>query len=1180
MRVLLLGLFLLPFVLTAQKKKMPPNPPGIILAPCTIPGTTPGTAIPVCGTSVFSQSQVVDCDGPDLNPTACGGDPFPSTRSFWYKFRCFSSGTLGFLITPNNAADDYDWILFDVTGHNPNDVFTDKTLVQTLNGAFVSGVTGCAPSGTLTVVCYSQPDLLNALANLVAGHDYLLMVTNFSNSPAGYGLSFEGGTAGITDGDLPKVDHIEPGCSSIKVVFSTDIKCTSVTPTGSEFTITPGPANLVAGVTSNCGSGFFAVTELTINLTQPLIPNVNYKLTINHGSDANTFKNVCDVELVPGTEINFSIAKPVGGFTVNPENCIGDPTNFSSTSDPAPGNTVAQWHWDFGDGNQTTSATASTSHTYASAGTYIVKHWIVNSLGCNSDTAQRTVIVNPLPTSDFTVTSPACETRTITFTDASAPNAGILTNWDWDFGDGNTSTIQSPTHTYASAGTYNAVLKVTSSKGCVKTATKPVVINARPAADFIVPAVCLADTYAQFTDNSSVTPGTISFREWNFGDPGSGPLNTSNAVNPTHSYTATGSYNVRLIVQSNTGCRDTIVKTIFVNGSFPAADLSLPAGTLCVNDSLPLTNLSTVFPGTITKLEIHWDDLGSPAFDTDNAPAVGKIYKHLYPNFQAPLTKTYTIRLVAYSGGICANEKSVVITVNAAPKVQFNALADTCFVASPFQLTQGSETGGLPGAESYTGPGVSSPAPGIYVFNPAAAGIGTHTIEYRFVSTAGCTDFKTRTIKVLDTAVANFSFSSPVCDKTAATFNELSVAPSGIVLSNTVWDFGDGSPLENHLPGSTFTHLFPAANTYTVKMYNVSANGCPSSVVTKQVTISPIPKPGFSVPVGVCLPKADMKFTNLSTIADGTGLLMTYSWDFGDGGTSTQVSPTHQYSTVGPFFVKLTARSNVGCLHDTTIRIDNIHPQPKAQFNQSRNSACLGQDIVFTDITNPLDGTTVQWNWDMGDGTRYNTPVVDHTYADSLLYTMSLFIVNSHGCNSDTMIKTVKVYPNPVVDAGPDRLVLQGGSVKMQPVATGVQLQYLWTPNIYFINGNNTIAEPRAMDVQNDVLYTLTVTARGGCVREDKIFVKVLRPPKIPNTFTPNNDGINDKWVIQYLDDYPDSRVQVFTRTGQLVYECRGIYKPWNGTFNGKTLPFDTYYYIIEAGNNREPITGYITILR
>ncbi|HMU72503.1 MAG TPA: hypothetical protein PKD93_07175, partial [Ferruginibacter sp.] len=145
MRVLLLGLFLLPFVLTAQKKKMPPNPPGIILAPCTIPGTTPGTAIPVCGTSVFSQSQVVDCDGPDLNPTACGGDPFPSTRSFWYKFRCFSSGTLGFLITPNNAADDYDWILFDVTGHNPNDVFTDKTLVQTLNGAFVSGVTGCAP---------------------------------------------------------------------------------------------------------------------------------------------------------------------------------------------------------------------------------------------------------------------------------------------------------------------------------------------------------------------------------------------------------------------------------------------------------------------------------------------------------------------------------------------------------------------------------------------------------------------------------------------------------------------------------------------------------------------------------------------------------------------------------------------------------------------------------------------------------------------------------------------------------------------------------------------------------------------------------------------------------------------------------------------------------------------------
>lgn len=1179
MRFLLTGLFFLPMAIFAQKKKMPSNPTGIILAPCTIPGTTPGTAIPVCGTSIFTQSQVVDCDGPDLNPTACSGDPFPSTRSFWYKFRCFSTGTLGFLITPNNPSDDYDWILFDVTGHNPNDVFTDKTLVLSLNGAFPAGITGCAPSGVLNAVCYNQPDLLNALANLQVGHDYLLMVTNFTNSPAGYQLSFEGGTAGITDGDLPKVDHIEPGCSSIKVVFTTDIKCASVTATGSEFSITPG-TNIITGITSNCTNGFFAITELTINLSQPLTPNTNYKLTISRGSDINTFLNVCDNEIVPGTEITFTVPKPIAAFIVAAENCLGDATTFTSTSDPLPGNTISQWYWDFGDGNQATSPTATTVHTYANAGTYIVKHWIINSLGCNSDTIQHQVIINPLPTSNFTYTIPACETRTLSFTDVSVANAGTLVGWGWDFGDGNTSTSQNPTHMYASTGVFDVILKVTTSKGCFKSTSKTVTVNTRPKADFIVPSVCLADTYAQFADNSTVSTGVIVFREWNFGDPGSGPLNTSNATNPQHSYTATGPYNVRLIVESDQQCRDTIVKTIFVNGSFPVADFTVAAGTLCVNDSVAITNLSTVFPGAISKLEIHWDDLGSPAFDVDNTPANGKVYKHLYPNFQAPLTQNFTIRLVAYSGGVCTDEKSVIITVNAAPKVQFNLLPDTCFLILPFQLTQGSETGGLPGSESYSGPGVSSPAPGVFFFNPSVAGIGTHTIKYSFISTAGCIDTMGRTIKVMDTATADFSFSSPICDRTAATFNDLSAAPAGVILTHTIWDFGDGSPLENHPPGTSFTHLFPGANTYTVKMFNVTASGCNSKVVFKQITISPIPKAGFNFPPSVCLPHANIKFSNTSTISDGSGSLMTYFWDFGDGGTSTQASPTHHYNTVGPFFVRLRVRSNVGCLHDTTIKVDIIHPQPNAQFNQNKPSTCLGEQILFTDITNPLDGTTVQWYWDMGDQVVYHTPAINHTYGDTMLYTMSFYIVNSHGCNSDTIFKTIKVYPNPVVDAGPDRLVLQGGSVKMQPVATGVDLQYLWTPNTYFINGNNTIPAPRAMNIQNDILYTLTVTARGGCVRQDEMFVKILRPPKIPNTFTPNNDGINDKWAIQYLDDYPSSRVQVFTRAGQMVYECIGTYRPWNGMYKGKSLPFDTYYYIIEAGNNSEPIIGYVTILR
>ena len=101
-----------------------------------------------------------------------------------------------------------------------------------------------------------------------------------------------------------------------------------------------------------------------------------------------------------------------------------------------------------------------------------------------------------------------------------------------------------------------------------------------------------------------------------------------------------------------------------------------------------------------------------------------------------------------------------------------------------------------------------------------------------------------------------------------------------------------------------------------------------------------------------------------------------------------------------------------------------------------------------------------------------------------------------------------------------------------------------------------------------------------GCQLSDDVFVKLLKFPAIPNTFTPNGDGINDQWRIDYLNSYPDNRVQIFTRAGNLIFESRGYNTPWDGTFKGKPMPFDTYYYIIEPGNGRDPITGYVTIIK
>jgi gliding motility-associated-like protein len=369
-----------------------------------------------------------------------------------------------------------------------------------------------------------------------------------------------------------------------------------------------------------------------------------------------------------------------------------------------------------------------------------------------------------------------------------------------------------------------------------------------------------------------------------------------------------------------------------------------------------------------------------------------------------------------------------------------------------------------------------------------------------------------------------------------------------------------------------------------------SGNSCIKASADGSIRVNPFPVPGFSVDkAAYCIPNAIVTFTNGSTMPDGSG--MTYAWDFGDpssgpNNSSTALNPPpHWYTTTGPFSVNLAARSLavlnnnvIGCLHDTTIIINTIHPQPKADFVFSKPSVCIGDRVTITDNTDGKDGIVNQWNWNMGDGNTRQVNPVNYTFADTVTYSITMYSINSFGCNSDTISKPFTVFPYPYVNAGPDRFVLEGGSVQLESITFANDPQYAWTPAQYLTDSK--IPRPRVINPLSDMTYRLTVTGRGGCALSDDVYVKLLRFPVIPNTFTPNGDGINDKWRIDYLNTYPDNRVQIFTRNGNLVFESRGYNTPWDGTLKGKPLPFDTYYYIIEPGNGRDPITGYVTILK
>ncbi|MFY7838899.1 MAG: PKD domain-containing protein [Lacibacter sp.] len=391
----------------------------------------------------------------------------------------------------------------------------------------------------------------------------------------------------------------------------------------------------------------------------------------------------------------------------------------------------------------------------ANTGTYIVT--VTDSLGCaNNDSVA--VIVHPTPVADFSIAAPLCEKNAVLFSDRSITGGQALQKWNWNFGDGTTANNINPSHVFSTAGKYSVSLSVENVVGCKsQLVTKDVTINPLPQPDFLLPAICLADSFATFINTSVIEDNTeASFTYlWNFGDANAVPAssNTSTLALPSHSYKAVGIYPVKLTVTSKDGCIKDTVKNFTVNGSQPVAKFKIdPAVNYCSNADLILQNQSTVNFGSITRIEVYWD-YGNDAslMLVDSLPSAGKRYTHRYPAFANPATKDVQLRYVVYSGISCVNEVSQIITLKASPVLQFDPLPAVCENAMSFTLTQATELSGLPGNGTYSGAGVDTAG----LFDPAVAKAGTHIIRYTFTASNGCAAYAEQVIKIYPQPVAD-----------------------------------------------------------------------------------------------------------------------------------------------------------------------------------------------------------------------------------------------------------------------------------------------------------------------------------------------------------------------------------------------------------------------------------------
>lgn len=301
---------------------------------CTTLGQTPSTAFPVCGITTFHQSTVPICSTVDIYVPGCSNLPgsanYQNKNPFFYKFTCYVSGTLGFLITPLAANEDYDWQLWDITGRSPDEIFTNNTLVVTGNWAGTYGNTGASASGVNFIQCASFPPdnapTFAAMPNLIAGHQYILMISHFTDGQSGYDLSFSGGTAVITDPKVPHMVSATPDCSGtvLTVLLNKKFRCNTLTGNGSEFSISPAVTTVTGATTSTCTSGFDFDT-VTITLASAL-PGGTYDLVINNGSDANTLLDLCGAEIALNERVtfNYAVPQPIRADSIGKAPCTPD----------------------------------------------------------------------------------------------------------------------------------------------------------------------------------------------------------------------------------------------------------------------------------------------------------------------------------------------------------------------------------------------------------------------------------------------------------------------------------------------------------------------------------------------------------------------------------------------------------------------------------------------------------------------------------------------------------------------------------------------------------------------------------------------------------------------------------------------------------------------------------------
>jgi gliding motility-associated-like protein len=652
---------------------------------------------------------------------------------------------------------------------------------------------------------------------------------------------------------------------------------------------------------------------------------------------------------------------------------------------------------------------------------------------------------------------------------------------------------------------------------------------------------------------STCPPLTVNFTnqsenyvtyQWYFGD-----TNTSNIVSPEHVYNSPGVYPAKIILMSNGGCSDTAVENITVLG--PTGTLSYKQSQFCY----PVTQKIAAVSKNATQFMWDYSDGITNTTSTDTTSHVYKM------GFYLP-------KLILVDAGGCkvpviGKDTLKVYGVESAASLSNYFLCDSGMV----NFTDSSVTNDLIQSSKWSfGDNTIAYGPAVTHDYHATGNFYTKLVD---ITTHGCTDslVLATPVKVTESPVININGQTSYCGPSTVTL-QAAFARADTSSLVWVWKFGNGdSSLIQNPPAESYGDT----GTYQVQVTATTIGGC-TGMANSTVNIHPLPQINAGGDTTIC------KNNPVNLFATGA---VSYTWGSVPSISCTQCSsPLVIPDSTTTYTV--TGKNQYGCTANDSVVVTVTQPVKITVSNS--DTLCNGDTKQLT----AKGAERYQWSpaTFLSDATAAQ-PTFSATKDTSITYSVVGYTGNH--CFSDTAKVKVKVYPIPQMTIAQNKITASAGStVQLSTVNSPDVTKWKWTPAMWLSNPDapNPTAQPR-----ESITYTVVAANDGACVTRAQVDVIVTCNGAnifVPNTFSPNGDGMNDVFYPRGTGLYDIKSFRIFNRWGQIVFErlntgANNASDGWNGTIGGKAAPSDVYVYVIEVlctNNTVIPVKGNVTLLR